>query len=330
MTSFLESNSKAKASSRESLISHGRIQSVCRPFRGIQCSSLFKHRSVVGSRAIALRGTPPKRWARQPVPSCPRSPKAWSSQYRRWQKCSRRSAFPVHNLWRQNDRCYQDPAFFHIRQCDRKPEREIHDAALSMGVPKLKMLWGRTAIVATMENSPITLFPRGCDGLWEERLSVGPRWYLQDYLSPSRVCGRMHVGGSANPMEMSELYWLSRLSGRRGRVVLEKWQLEPPNTTPKPKTGAVLWQLQQQIPPSLPVTTAQQAPATQRQPFCLQTIEITPTSATGAPLLLPSKHCLTSPLGVQKETLLSTSRIWSIALASYIYSDCWETRKKWK
>lgn len=87
-----------------------------------------------------------------------------------------------------------------------------------MGVPKLKMLWGRTATVATMENSPITLFPRGCDSLWEDRLSVGPRWYLQDYLSPPRVCGRMHVGGSTNPMEMSELYWLSRLSGRRGEL----------------------------------------------------------------------------------------------------------------
>jgi len=94
----------------------------------------------------------------------------------------------------------------------------MHDAALSMGVPKLKMLCGRTAIVATMENSPITLFPRGCDGLWEERLLVGPCWYFQDYLSPSRVCGRMHVGGSTNPMEMSGLYWLSRLSGRRGEL----------------------------------------------------------------------------------------------------------------
>lgn len=75
-------------------------------------------------------------------------------------------------------------------------------------------------------------------------------------------------------------------------ALLQKWQLAPVNT-PQPMTRAVLNRLRRQVPPPMP-PLLQQMPRSQ-QPYIHQEIQMTQTTMTGGPLVLPFEALFCRP-----------------------------------
>ena len=72
-------------------------------------------------------------------------------------------------------------------------------------------------------------------------------------------------------------------------ALLEKWQLAPTNT-PQPMTRITPNRLRQQVPPPMPPLVRQI-----QQPFAHQEIQLTQTTMTGGPLVLPFEALFCRP-----------------------------------
>lgn len=89
-------------------------------------------------------------------------------------------------------------------------------------------------------------------------------------------------------------------------IFLRKWQLAPANTSSL--TRGVINQLRQQVFPPMP-PLIQQNPVSQ-QPFVLQEIRITKTSAFGGPLVLPFQALFCRPpQGAERDIVLGQQEL---------------------
>lgn len=166
--------------------------------------------------------------------------------------------------------------------------RTISRACEGMGVPLLEIAWG------TSTTHPGQSGDKGKQA--DQCLSPLPRQPVNGQVTgwPTLVI-ETGVSESLPRLRQDAAWWFRNSRGdtrivlvmslkkKTQEIFLEKWQLAPANTLNL--TRGVINQLRQQVPPPMP-PLIQQNPASQ-QPFVLQEIRITKTSAFGGPLVLP-------------------------------------------
>ncbi|OXV10163.1 hypothetical protein Egran_02075 [Elaphomyces granulatus] len=165
---------------------------------------------------------------------------------------------------------------------------EIRDASLAMGVPKPQMTWGMST-THKGTHSKKGKQPDQC--FWpapRHPTAVQPRGW------PTLVI-ETGVTESLPKLREDVLWWFLNSNGdvrivlvlsistKRRTALLEKWQLAPANT-PQPMTRATL-----PMPPLV-----QQMPTAQ-QPYAHQEIQLTQTTMTGGPLVLPFEALFCRP-----------------------------------
>ena len=165
-----------------------------------------------------------------------------------------------------------------------------------MGVPKLQMAWGNTT-THPGTHSRNSKQPDQC-------FSPGPRQPTGGQLSWPTLVIETGVTESLPKLEEDVQWWFQNSNGdvqivlvlsinkSQRTALLQKWQLAPVNT-PQPMTRAVLNRLRRQVPPPMP-PLLQQMPRSQ-QPYIRQEIQMTQTTMTGGPLVLPFEALFCRP-----------------------------------
>ena len=185
----------------------------------------------------------------------------------------------------------------HSAAHDATTENLKDDASLAMGVPKLQMSWGVTT------THPGTYSRKGKQP--DQCFWPATRQPTGDQLRgwPTLVI-ETGVSESLPKLREDAMWWFQNSNGEvcivlllsinknQRTALLEKWQLASTNT-PRPMTRTTPIQLRQQVPPPMP-PLVRQIPMAQ-QPFAHQEIQLTQTSRTGGPLVLPFEALFCRP-----------------------------------
>lgn len=176
------------------------------------------------------------------------------------------------------------PGYAH-EYCTADFSTAINDQLAAMGIARNDRSWGG----GTLYSTPYSNRGKEADQIFTP-FNRRPSGGIIDW--PSLVI-ETGVSESYKKLQVDASWWFENSHGRVRIVILiilnknyvrwEKWQLVPLNA-PTPLTRGYLNQLQQQVP-NVPPLTAQ--PAVAPRPYSAQEVLITPTSVTGAPMMIP-------------------------------------------